>query len=677
MSFLYPFFLLSGLLVVIPILIHLFNLRRYKTVYFPHTRFLKNIQLRSQKQSQVRYKWLLAARILFLLLLVLAFAQPYFHKKNDANDVEGLQVIYLDNSPSMSVKKGARTLFDIAMENARKQLLQAHHGSRYLLLTNDKPVSYQPVSADKALTMLNGISISASSRNASQLFSMVQGLMQSNAITNTDLYYYSDFQKNIFPATPAENELQNIRFYGMPVRADAVSNVYIDTAILTSPVLKTGENNQLVVTTKYVGQKPKELPALQLYMNGQVKTASSLSFDDKGESVDTLSFQVKDAGWQELKLVINDAVRFDDTFRIAARSNSNLSVLVLNENQPNPFIQAAFRAYNGFRLDNKQPSESIDWKAYNLIILNGFTQINESLTKQLQQALSQGQSIVLFPGKTNDWRQINKSLSQILPLEIVGIDTATQNATSIQQGSDLIKDIFEHIPDNVQLPQANWHYKINAELSANQQSIISFRNGDPLLAMFTPARGKFYLLTTAVDLQSGNFPTSYFFAPFLFQMTSQSATGNEMVTTAGSEQPVYVTTNNTNEHNMLHIYGEGLDIIPPQRAAGAGLDVFAGKVITQAGFYKLSQAGNDTVILAVNQDRRESQLDLWSLKTLTKEWKGKNIFWADTNSLPSAIGQGDSYFPLWKVCAILALIMLAIETWLLATNYRKTRIAAS
>ena len=60
-----------------------------------------------------------------------------------------------------------------------------------------------------------------------------------------------------------------------------------------------------------------------------------------------------DAGWQRAELVIDDeSVKFDDTFRITARSAPNLSVLALNEGQPSPYIQAAFRAYNGFRLNN-------------------------------------------------------------------------------------------------------------------------------------------------------------------------------------------------------------------------------------------------------------------------------------------------------------------------------------
>src|ERR1700745_808044 len=67
-GFLYPAFLIAGLTLAVPLLIHLFNLRRYKTVFFPHTRFLRNIQLRSRRSSEVRYKWLLGLRLVFLAI---------------------------------------------------------------------------------------------------------------------------------------------------------------------------------------------------------------------------------------------------------------------------------------------------------------------------------------------------------------------------------------------------------------------------------------------------------------------------------------------------------------------------------------------------------------------------------------------------------------------------------
>jgi len=678
-SFLYPLFLLSGLALAIPVLIHLFNLRRYKTVFFPHTRFLKNITLNSRRQSQVRYKWLLATRLLFLTALILAFAQPLYTANRQKNTGSHLQVVYVDNSNSMELKKGSRTLLDVAKDAARLQVQDAPAGSKFILLTNDKPGSYNPLPADKVLAGINSIEVSPVGKTGTQVLAATQSLMQSEGSAATDLYYYSDFQQSAFAQQPEASLLKNITFSGIPVQDAEPHNIYIDTAYLATPVLQTGRTNQLVVTTKATGALPKDQPVLQLSINGQVKSAATLNFNDKKESVDTLSFQVGDAGWQRIALTVNDAsIRFDDTFRITARSAPNLSVLALNEGQSNPYIQAAFRAYNGFRLNQANiQSPPTSWKEYNLVILNGVTTISSTLGKSLAGALLQGQSICIFPGRTANLGALNEGLKELGDIRITGTDTAQQTASTLQQGSTLVKDLFVKIPANVQLPVANWHYIISAGLSANQQSVLSFRNGDPFLARYTPTRGQLYICATSADLQSGNFPGSYFFVPFLYQMAMQSRSGDVYAITAGRQQPIYISLNNADERNMVHVYGNGMDMIPPQRPSGAGLDVYIDQAVQQPGFYKLAGSSGDTVAVALNGDRTESQPGVWSPVELQNQWKGTNIKWlklADTGKATEVSVW--SNFPLWKLCAILAVLMLAAETYLLAGSFQKSTVAA-
>lgn len=677
MSFLYPLFLISGIALAIPVLIHLFNLRRYKTVYFPHTRFLKDIQLRSQKQSQVRYRLLLFTRLLFLAALILAFAQPFFQNKEQAATKDKLQVIYIDNSGSMSLKLGAQRLVDVAKQSARRQIQQATVGTRFVLLTNDRMVG-QPLPADKALLELNNIDLSPKGKTMVQVLSGVQSSMQAEGASGADLYYYSDFQERNVSDEPEQSLTDNISLHGVPVQTDKVENVFIDTAYLMAPVLQTGTPNQLVVHTRTVGSLPDEMPVMQLFINGQLKNAASLVHDDRMESWDTLSFQVEDAGWQQIELSINDAaVRFDDTFRIAARSASNLSVLALNQGSANPYIQAAFRAYDGFRLTNSDlGNTSGDWNNYNLILLNNVTAINSTLAEKLQQALSRGKTVAIFPGRTNSFGGLNSGLAALGDIRITGLDTATQAATNMQQGSDLVKDLFVSIPDNIELPQANWHYRISAGLTANQQSILSFRNGDPLFARYTPTRGQLYLLATSADMQAGNFAASYFFVPFLYQMATQATGSNIYALTLGAQTPAFLPLDNAGERNMIHLYAPGRDVIPAQQTAGAGLNVYVDQAVTNTGYYRLAAEGGDTTLIAVNSDHAESQLQTYPLDELKNSWKDKDAEWLTTDTI--SMGKANNTFasfPLWKVCAILALLMLIAETIVLAGGFKKQSAA--
>jgi len=676
-SFLYPLFLLAGLTLLLPVLIHLFNLRRYKTLYFPNTAFLKNIQLSSRKQSQLRYKWLLLTRLLFLASLILAFAQPFFKTENKENN-KRLKIIYIDNSASMSLKKANLSLLDRAKAAARQQVLHAPAGARFVLLSNNRHNNLQALPADKLLSELDALDICSEGKTVEQIMATVQQISENEQAPDADLFYYSDMQQHYFAEKPKEKWFARLHFYGIAVQSPDVSNIYIDTAYLNVPALQNGSNNILLVKTVCKGDAPKESPVLQLRCGTQVKSAATLNFTNKKERIDTLSFAVNDDNWQQLELSINaGGIRQDDTFRISAKSAGGLTVLELDENKPNPFIQAAFKAVTNFKL-NTAPLSNLQTPAADkdLIILNGISKLDAAQGKQIAEALERGQSVAIFPAKNANPAAFNEGLATIGELSFSALDTAAQTVSTVQEGSSLVKDIFEHIPTNVQLPLVQWHYIIQSGLSANRQSVLSFRNGDPFLAKYGIGRGQLYLCAASADLQAGNFPGSYFFAPFLYQMALQSKSAYVFALSLGKQQAIYLSLKHTGERNMVHLYKMGTDVIPPQRSTSAGLEIFPEAAVQQAGFYMLAAPGSDSTCIALNADNTEAASDVWDPAILKKQWKGTNIYWTDIEHVVAGkTGEQGNSFPLWKVCVILALLMLAAETYLLASRIKKPTIA--
>jgi hypothetical protein len=144
--------------------------------------------------------------------------------------------------------------------------------------------------------------------------------------------------------------------------------------------------------------------------------------------------------------------------------------------------------------------------------------------------------------------------------------------------------------------------------------------------------------------------------------------------TAGAQEPAYITLANVTERNMLHAYAPGIDVVPPQRPSGAGLQVFAGQVLRQPGYYALTATGADSTWLAINQDRAESSPAYQNIATLQQQWKNANVRWKEIDAAGNISASGPTAsFPLWKVCVILALVMLGVETWLLSR--RKVAVA--
>ncbi|HXG39208.1 MAG TPA: BatA domain-containing protein, partial [Bacteroidota bacterium] len=76
MTFLNPLVLLGLLAAAIPILLHLFNLRKLRTIEFSTLTFLKELQKSKIRRIKIRQWLLLLLRTLLVILLVMAFARP-------------------------------------------------------------------------------------------------------------------------------------------------------------------------------------------------------------------------------------------------------------------------------------------------------------------------------------------------------------------------------------------------------------------------------------------------------------------------------------------------------------------------------------------------------------------------------------------------------------------------
>ncbi|WP_199897936.1 BatA domain-containing protein, partial [Flavobacterium sp. B17] len=83
--FLYPAFLFAMLSLAIPVIVHLFNFREYKKVYFSNVQFLKEVQEQQASHRNLKERLILAARLLALAFLVLAFARPYIPGRQKMN----------------------------------------------------------------------------------------------------------------------------------------------------------------------------------------------------------------------------------------------------------------------------------------------------------------------------------------------------------------------------------------------------------------------------------------------------------------------------------------------------------------------------------------------------------------------------------------------------------------
>lgn len=670
MGFLFPLFLLAGISLAIPVLIHLFNLRRYKRIDFPDTRFLRNIQLSTKRQSKIRNWRLLLLRMLFLAAVILAFSQPYFGalKKDKGNEITA---VYIDNSYSMTIGDGQENLLQSAKRKARQLIEASQEGARFVLISNDKKSAMRPMLKSEALQALQEIKPVAQQFSLAQLMNSIKTATSNEKNESWNLYCFTDLQRKTF--LDAANKVTVPEFkavYFYPLEAKKAANLYIDTAYFLSPNIDNRQPNPLVVKVKRSGAETDKTSNLQIAIDNQVRAVSGIDMKDKAEWLDTIALQLSSTGWQDITLSLQDhPLSFDDTFRIAARTAPEMSVLVVSDNGISPFLQAAMRTYEGFKV-KEQPTAGIqkdDWQQYGLIILQNIGNIPAALQSTVSAALQRGQNILLFPGNISNMQSFNQSLKSWGDISFEAIDSTQQQVVSLQSSHPLLQDLFEKIPDNVQLPTTVKHYPIDASLTANQQSLMTFRDGKPFLAQYSLGQGKMYISASPLDDRSSNFAVSYFFVPILYKMAIQSGTGNMFAFNIGSTQPLWLPVSGSDDRKVWHLSQNSFDAIPSQRPSGIGVEIFINKAVNDAGFYKLhSEASKDTVHIGVNAVRTESVLDYGSKSEVETILKPNKVHWIDDRTIASnGWDEAKAPFPFWKICVAIGLLCLAAETYLL------------
>jgi len=84
MAFLTPFFLLGAAALAAPILVHLVRRTRARKIQFPALVFVRQVPQRTIRRRTIQNLLLMIIRCLAIILIVIAFARPFFSGRSAA-----------------------------------------------------------------------------------------------------------------------------------------------------------------------------------------------------------------------------------------------------------------------------------------------------------------------------------------------------------------------------------------------------------------------------------------------------------------------------------------------------------------------------------------------------------------------------------------------------------------
>jgi hypothetical protein len=677
MSFTYPSFLFALSAIAIPIIIHLFNFRKFKTVYFSNVRFLKEVKQETQAKSKLKHLLVLLARILFISFLVLAFSQPFIPVENKKVAVGDKAVsIFIDNSFSMEAVNKNGTLLDDAKRRAVEIVSAYKPSDRFQLITNDFEGKHQRlVNREEFNELLDEIKISPSTRNVSEITSRMFDVLQQSGAKNRSAFVLSDFQKSLTDIDQVKNDT-GITVNIVPLVATEKSNIYIDTCWFETPVRQFNQVERLHVRVKNISDKELENNSIKLFINDVQKTPSSFNAEKNAETEVVLSFVSKESGVQHCRIELSDyPVTFDDKFYFSFEVAKTISVLSINSSE-SPYLNKLFGADSLFLLKNVQENQ-LDYSALssnNLIILNELKNISSGLSQELKRFMENGGSVVVFPGSDIDLASY-KEFSLLLQANYFEkYDTVNTKIDKINLEHDIYKDVFEKktfSAANLDLPKVSSHYVLSKTTRSTEEYLLKLQNGNVFLSRNIAGKGKLYLCAGGLGSEFSNFSRHAIFVPTLYKIAMYSLSTQSLFYTIGNDESIESnkSLSGENVYHLKSLKGD-LDIIPEHRMTGLKTEIMPHDQITEAGNYNLF-AGKELMMgISYNFNRKESDLNCYDPEELSIQIAKYNLLnfsiIKNTNqSITHTLTELDQGKKLWKLCLLLALTFLAAEVLLL------------
>ncbi len=637
MQFKYPELLYALFLLVIPILIHLFQLRRFQKVQFTNVKFLKSVKLQTRKSSQLK-KWLtLLTRMLLLACAIIAFAQPFIPNTEDFNDTQET-VIYLDNSFSLQAKGSNGTLLNEAIQDIINTLSEDETIS---LFTNDRTFRNTTVKALK--NDLIQLTHSPSQLNYDAVYLKGRQLFSNNKAATKNLVLVSDFQQNGNPLNFETDSTVQLKL--VQPKSNIVSNISIDSIYVSNTTAETLDINVVLSNQS----EPIDNVSVSLFNNASLLAKSAISID----KIEETAFTVPNNTVLNGTLVIDDAnLQYDNTLYFNINSKPKIKVLAINGIADDSFLK---RIYTDDEFDFKSfKLETLNFNLIpdqNLIILNEIDGVSNALKTALNAFKNDGGTVLIIPSDKVNLESYNQLFRDLSISYFSNSNTNEKRITNINYNHPLLVNAFYSKVINFQYPKVGMSYRF----SSNSNSVLSYEDGAPFLV----GSNKVFVFSSALNTDNSNFKNSQLIIPVFYNMGLQSLKLSKLYYTIGEQNSIAINTV-LRQDDILTLASEASSVIPLQKTYSKSVVIETDDFPNEAGIFNVKNKAIVLQNLSFNYNRSESMLSYYDLSQLENVTVDSSLA-TTINTIKSSTNVN----ALWKWFVIFALVFLIIEMLLL------------
>ncbi len=677
MKFLFPEFLWALGVLAIPIIIHLFNFRRFKRVIFPNLRFLEEVQLKTRNRQQLKKILVLLSRLLALSFLVFAFAQPFIPGEDQSRSLAGnVLSVYIDNSFSMNGESEEGELLEAAKNRARNLAAAYGETDKFQLLTNDFESRHQrAVSRDVFLQWIDEIRLTPVVRNLSEVLERQKELLKrsENNGYNPMAFQISDFQKST-ANLPEFVPDSSISLYLIPLNSNSSENLAIDSLWVETPYIRAGEPANLQIRLVNYGTSDVENGTLTLKIEGVQKGLAAFDCAAGTRKLVSLPFTPEQEGWNRASISLTDyPITFDDElfFSFEVRNKSRVLLIGDSSSEASTAVRAIYRTDPYFE-PMQSDAGGLDYRSfptYDLIVLNGVEEPSSGLSSELAAYADKGGTLVLIPGKENT-EGFNALCGM---LGVPGLSTTLSGNKEINRinlDHPLFRPVIEKLDERIPRPALKkWYGRLPASENIYDR-LLSTSDGDEILTLHTTGQGRVFLFSLPLDAEWSGITRNFIFPVCMLQAGLSAENGRMLYRSLGDRTPIPLKVNQREEEGVFELSGESGSWIPELIWQNNTSSMITGNTVTQSGIYTLRRKGEDQVLqlIALNYDRRESNTECLEADALLTELAPgvkAQLVSGSAETLGKQVKELDAGTSLWKLAVLLALLFLLIEILLL------------
>ncbi|AXT59394.1 VWA domain-containing protein [Aquimarina sp. AD10] len=637
MQFKHPEFLYALFALIIPILVHLFQLRRFQKVDFTNVQFLKSVTIQTRKSSQIK-KWLtLLARLLALTGIIIAFAQPFLAsekvvgKKNET-------AIYLDNSFSMQAKGSKGSLLKRAVQDILSELPEDETVS---IFTNTE--TFTNVTKKDIQNDLLQLEYSSNQIPYNAAFLKAKQTLGLTSETNKRIIMISDFQQKEEPfSLPTDASSQTNLVQLKPVTKQ---NISIDSLFLQ----RNTDNELFLKVLVSDTDANADNTSIALYNDDKLIAKTAVSIPRNGSA--TTEFRLDEGIKINGRVTLEDpAITFDNSRFFTINAPEKIKVVAINGENDN-FIKNIFTTDEFVLVSNATESFNYnDISDANLIIINEVKQIPISLINAIKPFVEQGGTVCIIPSEEGDLVSYQQFINSFSAQSLLAPKVQEKKITKINFSHPLYKGVFDKTITNFQYPKVNSYYQANAT-----NVVLSFEDNSPFLYK----TNSLYIFTAAINTKNSNFKNSPLIVPTLYNIGKQSLQLSDISYTIGRSNS-YDVPISLGQDGIISLISDQENSIPLQQSFPTKVRITTEDIPAKSGIYSLQDKNKIIQYVSYNYDSSESDLQYYSLSSNENYTLNSSV-----TELFDQIKEETSINELWKWFVIFALIFLLIEILLL------------